>query len=240
MGETVFSNTRTLIQPEFILPEGLVLNTPQVMDGFRMLDKIPEESVPLVIFDPQYRTVLEKLSYGNEGERQKQRSRLKQMDPGCIASFISIIEEILMPSGHLMLWIDKFILCNGVSDILPSVTTLKNDLPIVDMITWHKGRIGMGYRSRRCAEHLMIFQKPPVRAKGVWQLHDIPDVWTEKADKTHPHAKPVGLLEKLIRAVTNEGDLVVDPAAGGYNTLRAARNTGRNFLGCDLDEAVVD
>src|SRR5678816_2771050 len=98
----------------------------------------------------------------------------------------------------------------------------------------NKSRIGMGYRSRRCSEFLVIYQMPPIRAKGVWQIHDILDVWPEKMDKSHPHAKPIGLMERLIRATTNEGDIVVDPAAGGYNVLRAAQNTGRRFIGCDI------
>jgi site-specific DNA-methyltransferase (adenine-specific) len=42
------------------------------------------------------------------------------------------------------------------------------------------------------------------------------------------------LQERLIQAVTNPGDIVVDPAAGGYSVLKAARNTERRFLGCDL------
>lgn len=226
MGETVFSNTRTIIQPNLVLP-GVVLNKPQIMDGLTLLQGLPDNSFPLVIFDPQYRQVLNKLKYGNEGERQKERSNLPQMTNEIIQQFNAEVERVLMPSGHLMLWVDKFILVSGMFASI-------GQLQAVDLVTWNKGRIGMGYRTRRCSEYMMIFQKPPVRAKGVWTIHNIPDDWTEKADKSHPHAKPPGLTERLIRAVTNEGDVVVDPAAGGYNTLRAALNAGRNFIGCDL------
>ena len=93
----------------------------------------------------------------------------------------------------------------------------------------------MGYRSRRFGEHLIIFQKPPKRAKGVWHIHDIPDVWTEKienGERNHTHAKPIGLQKRLIEAVTNEGDMVVDPTAGGYSVLTAALEVDRHFLGC--------
>ena len=37
----------------------------------------------------------------------------------------------------------------------------------------------MGYRTRRVGEYLLIMQKPPTLAKGVWQGDDIPDVVTE-------------------------------------------------------------
>ena len=228
MGNNVFSNTRTLIQPEFEIPEGILVDRPQVMDGLELLSKLPDNSIPLVFFDPQYRGILNKLNYGNEGERQKERSKFTQMESWNIRSFCKEINRILVPSGHLMFWVDKFTLVNGSFE--PRVFKLKE----VDLITWNKGRMGMGYRTRRCSEYLLIFQKPPIRAKGIWTIHNIPDDWTEKADKSHPHAKPLGLLEKLIGAVTNEGDYVVDPAAGGYNTLRAAGKADRHFIGCDL------
>ena len=95
----------------------------------------------------------------------------------------------------------------------------------------------MGYRSRRFSEHLLILQKLPVRAKGIWIIHNIPDVWDEKienGDRNHTHSKPVRLQEQLIKSVTNKGDIVVDPASGGYSVMKSAINTGRNFLGCDL------
>jgi site-specific DNA-methyltransferase (adenine-specific) len=227
MTGTVFSSERYIAQPDFDLPAGLVFDQCQVMGGLDLLSQLSANTIPLVFFDPQYRSILNKLKYGNEGERQKERAALPQMDDDTIQNFINEIERVLIPSGHLMLWLDKFLLVsaewNRFSQVRP-----------VDMLVWHKGKIGMGYRTRRCAEYLLILQKLPLRAKGVWKLHDIPDVWTERADKTHAHAKPIGLLEKLIKAVTNEGDVVVDPAAGGYNVLRAVATTQRRFLGCDL------
>src|SRR6185503_6614673 len=98
MGKTVFSNERTIVQPEFEVPAGLVLNRPQVMDGLELLGTMRDSSVPLVFFDPQYRQVLNKLKYGNEGERQKERSQLPQMTDEIIHSFLIQIERVLMPS----------------------------------------------------------------------------------------------------------------------------------------------
>ena len=79
-----------------------------------------------------------------------------------------------------------------------------------------------------------MLQKAPLRAKGVWKSHDIPDVWDEKVPFGLTHAKPVGLQAKLIESLTNPGDLVVDPAAGSFSVLEACRASGRRFLGCDL------
>jgi site-specific DNA-methyltransferase (adenine-specific) len=61
-----------------------------------------------------------------------------------------------------------------------------------------KGKIGMGYRTSRKSEYLLVLQKHPVKAKGHWARHDIPDIWTEKInDMTHPHQKPLTLRKIL-------------------------------------------
>jgi site-specific DNA-methyltransferase (adenine-specific) len=207
------------------------INKKQKMDGLKLLKKLEDDSIPLVFFDPQYRTILDRQSYGNEGKgRQKVRANLPQMDNKMIKEFLREIERVLIPSGHLMFWVDKYIVCSGIQSLMD-----KSGLQLVDMITWNKMRMGMGYRSRRYSEHLVIFQKKPVRAKGVWRVHDIPDVWSEKIEnKNHTHAKPIELQKRLIEAVTNVGDIVVDPCSGGYSVMKSAQEVGRHFVGCDI------
>jgi site-specific DNA-methyltransferase (adenine-specific) len=44
----------------------------------------------------------------------------------------------------------------------------------------------------------------------------------------------VSLQVRLIEALTNPGDVVLDPAAGSYSVLKACERAGRRFLGCDV------
>ena len=54
--------------------------------------------------------------------------------------------------------------------------------------------------------------------------------------KVHPTQKPVPLLEYLIKTYTNKGDLVLDFTMGSGSTGVACLNTGRDFIGIELDE----
>ena len=56
-----------------------------------------------------------------------------------------------------------------------------------------------------------------------------------KEDWLHPTAKPVPLLQYLIRTYSNESDLVLDNFAGGGSTCIAAIREKRNFIGMELD-----
>lgn len=51
----------------------------------------------------------------------------------------------------------------------------------------------------------------------------------------HPTQKPVPLLEYLIKTYTNEGDTVLDNCMGSGSTGVACVNTGRKFIGMELD-----
>lgn len=226
---TVFGHCRNLVQPGVEVPAPFLADAPNVADGLTLLRALSPAGFPLCIFDPQYRGVLDKQKYGNEGSRQQERSVLPQMDEAQIISFVKEIDRVLMPSGHLLLWVDKYHLCTGIAHWL-SATSLNT----VDLIVWNKERFGMGYRTRRVSEYCLVLQKAPLRAKGVWRLHDIPDVWAEKVEGGFTHAKPVGLQSRLIECLTNPGEIVLDPAAGSYSVLMACKRTNRRFVGCDV------
>lgn len=54
-------------------------------------------------------------------------------------------------------------------------------------------------------------------------------------EKMHPTQKPVALLKYLIKTYTNEGDVVLDNCMGSGSTGVACVNTGRQFIGMELD-----
>jgi len=67
--------------------------------------------------------------------------------------------------------------------------------------------------------------------KGIYE-HPIASV----KYRFHPTQKSLPLFKDLIKKHSNEGDLVLDCFAGSGTTAVAAKNTKRNFIGCELDE----
>jgi site-specific DNA-methyltransferase (adenine-specific) len=56
----------------------------------------------------------------------------------------------------------------------------------------------------------------------------------------HPTQKPVSLYEYLIRTYTNEGDTVCDITMGSGTTGVACVQTGRHFIGIEIDKGYFD
>lgn len=234
--KSVYSNERSIKSCDYkfvFKNKKYELNKKYSIDGIKLMKDLNDEVISTIFFDPQYRGILDKMSYGNEGKpnsRQLKRSELTQMSDEIIIKFIKEINRILIKSGHLFLWIDKFHLCEGISGWIR-----KTDLSIVDMIVWDKTKMGMGYRTRRQSEYLLVLQKEPVKAKGVWKTRNIRDVWVEKiVNKVHPHQKPIELQKALIEAVSNPFDIILDPCAGSFSVMESANLCNRFFLGTDL------
>ena len=72
----------------------------------------------------------------------------------------------------------------------------------------------------------------------VW---DIPNVKANHVEKTdHPCQFPIGLVERLVLALTNEGGSVLDPYLGVGSSAIAALKHKRVAYGCDLDQGYID
>jgi site-specific DNA-methyltransferase (adenine-specific) len=68
----------------------------------------------------------------------------------------------------------------------------------------------------------------------VWEIGVIAPVSKERTG--YPSQKPEALLERLIHALSDPGDIVLDPYMGSGTTLAVAAKLGRAFIGCDASD----
>ena len=86
--------------------------------------------------------------------------------------------------------------------------------------------------------------------RDVWQFPEVDGeqvVWSmptpaksEKRAGRHPTQKPLALLDRIVRAGSSPGDLVLDPFNGSGTTGVAALAAGRRYVGIDTDRAYLD
>lgn len=99
----------------------------------------------------------------------------------------------------------------------------------------------------RLNELLKLDEKYHVNAKTIKQTNVLfnktdvsDDVWlnpkSEKDRLGHPTQKPIKLMRRMVLTSSNEGDVVLDPFMGSGTTGVACKETGREFIGFELDK----
>jgi hypothetical protein len=99
---------------------------------------------------------------------------------------------------------------------------------------WADGRIIF---SKNGNPRLKTYLKdlPGVSVRDIWT--DIEPVNSGAAERLgYPTQKPVALLERIIQASSNPGDVVLDPFCGCGTTIDAAEKLGRKWIGIDVTQ----
>jgi site-specific DNA-methyltransferase (adenine-specific) len=102
---------------------------------------------------------------------------------------------------------------------------------------------GRRYRDRIVGPKTYRYYADEGRALGsVWT--DCPSMAANtplRSETTgYPTQKPLKLLDRIVRASSHPGSLVVDPFCGSGTTLIAAAAAGRHFAGCDIGELAIE
>ena len=103
----------------------------------------------------------------------------------------------------------------------------------------HADKDGRRYKisALRDGKQEKVYMKEGKPADTVW---DIPVVRKKKERTGYPTQKPLALLERIIRASSNRGDMVLDPFCGCATTCVAAERLQRQWIGIDLSAKAVD
>jgi len=220
-------------------------------DCLEILAKIPQATVDLVFADPPYF-----LSNGgitchagrmvsvNKGEWDK--SRGADANHEFNRAWLAACQRVLKPNGSI--WV------SGTAHVIHSVGFAMQQLgfKLLNDISWVKPNpppnLSCRYfthatetiiwaardKKSRHTFHYKLMKEinRGKQMKSVWEIYP-PEAWEKKFGK-HPTQKPVALLERILLASSNEGDLVLDPFCGSGTTLVAALRLRRGALGCEL------
>lgn len=205
----------------------------QVIQGDCLIEmqKIPDNSVDLIITDPPYGINLSK-GYKKDGDR------ILGDDGFSVMFFLDDIlkeyKRILKPDSAVYIF-TRF-------DVFPYWwLKCKNYFYTKNCITWAKGGGFTGDLNGNYGNNseMIIYLtngKHKLREKREGNVWFIPKVKLEY----HETQKPVSLLEKIILHSSDEGQVVLDPFAGSGTTGVAARNLKRNFILIEKEPEYVD
>ena len=153
----------------------------------------------------------------------------------------AILDELVrvMKKINIYIWCNKNQLrqCIDYFDDLGCAT---------DLLTWHKTNPVPTCNNKYLSdtEYLLYFREKGVQIYGSYETKK---KWyvspTNKEDKKlygHPTIKPVSILKNLIINSSKDGDTILDCFMGSGSTGVACVNTGREFIGIELDKKYYD
>lgn len=223
------------------------IDTIQCLDCLNGMRQIPDDTVDLIVTSPPYNNFRNRRTQKDRADYWKRTNIVydscadKMSDEEYSAWQVECINEmirILKPTGTIAYnhkdRIFNFSVLSPLSWILQSKAVYRQ------RITWD--RCGMQaynpVRFYRVEEDIYILGKQAKDFKWNKDCASYLSVWRipPSKNKDFPCSFPLEIPKRLIRAFTNEGDLVFDPFMGSGTTAVAAASLGRHYLGFELSE----
>jgi len=222
-----------------------------------LISKYPEGKFDMIFADPPYflsnggiTCHAGKMVKVDKGQWDK--SNGPEVNHEFNMAWLSRCQRILKPDGTI--WV------SGTHHVIHSVGYAMQQLgmKILNDITWEKPNPppNLSCRYFTHSTETIIWSAKTEKSKHCFNYDkmrqinkgkQMKTVWSfpapngeEKEFGKHPTQKPVALLERIILASTNEGDLIFDPFSGSSTTGIAAINTHRKFVGTELESEFIN
>lgn len=203
------------------------------LDCYEAIKKLPDKSVDLIIIDPPYDI------RHTKGGGMLEEKRIDLVSNNITNSFdFSLLSELdrVMKARNIYIWCNKLLIPQLFKYyIQPSNKTM------FDIITWHKTNAmplcGSKYLSD--TEYCLYFHetiKLNTKYETAATHYEIPINIIDKNRFEHPTIKPLRVIENLIYNSSNNGDVVLDCFLGSGTTAVACKNTGRQYIGFEINE----
>jgi adenine specific DNA methylase Mod len=105
---------------------------------------------------------------------------------------------------------------------------------------WREGKI---HKTKSGTYRLKVYlnKLPGKLVSDLWIDKEVPPLQGRSGESLgYPTQKPVALLERIIKASSNDGDLVLDPFCGCGSAIEAAHKLGRRWIGIDISYLAID
>lgn len=220
-------------------------------DCLELLKSIPDNSVDLIITDPPYEIAAGGAGGAFGADKRNYHVQYSTLDnvegkrSGIVCSGFdySLLDEFcrIMKKINIYIWCSKL----QVRKILDYFEHEDRGC-YTDILTWHKTNPTPTCNNTYLSdtEYLIFARQEGVRVYGTYHTKSKFYVSpTNKADKKkygHPTIKPLNILENIIINSSLEGDTVCDPFMGSGSTGVACVNTGRNFIGIEIESKYLD
>lgn len=192
-------------------------------DCIEKMKDIPDGSVDMVLSDIPY------------GEVSQKSGGLRLLDRGLADTCSINLEQMI--SSFVRICSGSFYVFCGTEQISLLVQYFKKHGLTTRIGVWEKTNPSPmnGDKLWISGLEFCVFARKP---KSIFNEHCKKALWQAPSgkSKTHPTEKPVKLMQRLIEASTNKGQTVLDCTMGSGTTGVACVNTGRNFIGIELDE----
>lgn len=189
------------------------------------LQKIPSESVDLVVTDPPYGMSFQ------SNFRQKQYERIENDDSlEWLDGFFDECHRTMKANTHIY----SFCSFHHVDRFKQSMARL---FEVKNILIWEKNNTGMGDLEGDYApqyEMILFGSKGRRTLNGNRDSNILPCYRT--GNKLHPTQKPLELISYLIGKSSEVGQVVLDPFLGSGTTALAALQNGRGCIGIEKDE----
>ena len=221
-----------------------------VGDAIQVMREMPSESVDLIVADPPYN--LGK-NYGNNIGK-KEWSEYEKFT----CNWLDEAVRTLKHTGSIYVFM-------GVGFIARLYSIMEKELNLLfnGWIVWHYTQ-GMGRKKGFSPRHedILYFTKSKdftfnldeiripqkyYRKRNNMRGANPGDVWTfshvhycSRERRKHPTQKPEALIERIIKASSDTGDIALDPFVGSGTTCRVAQVLQRRYIGIDINVEYIE
>lgn len=213
------------------------LNTIYNEDCLVGMAEIPDNSIDMIVTDPPYK-ITSRGNGGNSGgmfqKKEVNSGNVFQHNTLTINDWIGELFRVLKDSGHCYIMTNN----KNITDYLAAVK--ESDFHFIKNLIWVKNNKIMGQSYMSQFEYVIMLRKGKhkrINNCGTSDVLQYPNIKMRGDDGKvlHDTEKPVELVAKLIENSSNVGDIVLDPFIGIGSAAIAAVNTGRNYIGYELD-----